>query len=180
MQVKLFFFIYFCICATVSPLAWRKDAASCFCKPTCADKSIHTEWQQEALPEHPWAGVSSESWTSSESPALPGWRPRPRPPGCMVWPPRTERSGHWGCWGTAPLREKHRRSSLIQKKNQGLQEARVAHLLADWPKSPEFSHSSHPPPPTTTPPPPLHLFRGCLAPVLFELLHPKPLFSTSE
>lgn len=94
-----------------------KDSASSFWKTTWGNASS-TERQEEALPGHPWADVSSESWTSSESPAPPGWRPRPRPPGYRVWPPRNGRSGRWGCWETAPLWEKHRRSVSIKKKRK--------------------------------------------------------------
>ena len=59
----------------------------------------------EIVPEHPWAGVSSESWTSSGCPSLPGWRPHPRPPGCRVGSPWTEQSGRSGCSETAPLQK---------------------------------------------------------------------------
>ena len=59
----------------------------------------------EIIPEHPWAGVSSESWTSSGCPSLPVWRPHPRPPGCRVCSSWTEQSGRSGCSETAPLQK---------------------------------------------------------------------------
>lgn len=60
----------------------------------------------EAVPEHPRAGVSSMSSTSSGYASLPSGRPPPPLPGCTAGSPWTEQSGHSGCSVTGQLQQK--------------------------------------------------------------------------
>lgn len=69
----------------------------------------------EAVPEHPQAGVSLESWTSSRCLSLQEWRLCPREPGYRVWSPWTGQSGRSGCWETGPLQKRRKKNFNIWK-----------------------------------------------------------------
>lgn len=81
---------------------------------TAAWAEGQTNTEQPAVPERPWADVSSESWTSSACPPLPGWRLHPRQSGYKVWLPWTEQSGRSGCWGTGRLQRRQKRAVLMK------------------------------------------------------------------
>lgn len=148
----------FCANTQQNDVLSGRDNMSSFWKILLCNKAnVHS--LEVSVPEHPWADVSSESWTSLESPALPGWRPRPRRPGYKVWSPWTAQSGRSGCWETAPLQEEAE-EKRINKNVQEIQALVCCHVGQGAPSSLLLFSS---------PPSVLGLFGS----VLFDFLHPR-------